>query len=291
MATIIRSPYPDVEIPDDPAHPVRPTRRQLPAATGPPSSTARPGVSSTYVMLEGRRPPLAAGLAARGFGKRRRVVGIYMPNCPSTRSHSTATAAGGLCTTANPLYTRRRSWQPAARLGGAMLLTIPPSSTARCEAAAAAGVEEVVVLGEAEGATPFESCSATRRRARARDRPRRGPRRAAVLERHHRTAEGRDADAPQPGREPLPVQPTAATRPRGPLIGFLPFFHIYGQTVVHERLPARRADDRDDAPLRPRPVPAADRGARITRAYVVPPIALALAKHPPSTSTTSRRCA
>ena len=48
----------------------------------------------------------------------------------------------------------------------------------------------------------------------------------------------------------------------------------------HEQGLRARADDRDDAALRPRRVPRADRGARVTWLHVVPPIALALAKHP-----------
>ena len=42
----------------------------------------------------------------------------------------------------------------------------------------------------------------------------------------------------------------------------------------------QRGDDRDDAALRPRAVPRARPGAPASPAYVVPPIALALAKHP-----------
>ena len=60
----------------------------------------------------------------------------------------------------------------------------------------------------------------------------------------------------------------------------LPFFHIYGQTVVMNVGLRPGGDDRHAAALRPRAVPADVEHHRITRAFVVPPIILALAKHP-----------
>ena len=65
------------------------------------------------------------------------------------------------------------------------------------------------------------------------------------------------------------------------MVGVLPFFHIYGQTVVMNCAPARRGDDRHAAALRPRAVPRPDRSGTASRAPTSsPPIVLALAKHP-----------
>ena len=112
-------------------------------------------------------------------------------------------------------------------------------------------------------------------------RPVGGARRAALLERDDRAAEGRDAHPPQPRRQHLPG-PGRASRSSADdiLIGVLPFFHIYGMTVIMNQglragatiVTMPRFDLEQFLGL--------IEEHRVTRAYVVPPIALALAKHP-----------
>ena len=64
-------------------------------------------------------------------------------------------------------------------------------------------------------------------------------------------------------------------------IGALPVLPHLRDDGDHEPGPARRCDDRDHAALRPRAVPGPGRGpSGQPRAFIVPPIALALAKHP-----------
>ena len=109
------------------------------------------GRTITYAELERATRALAAGLAARGFGPGD-ALAIYMPNLPeyAVAFHGVA-RAGGRATTANPLYTARELEHQLRDSGARMLLTVPPFLDVAREAAEAAGVDDVFVVGEAEG--------------------------------------------------------------------------------------------------------------------------------------------
>jgi acyl-CoA synthetase (AMP-forming)/AMP-acid ligase II len=224
---------------------------------------------------------LAAGLAARGIG-RGDVVALFMPNLPeyAIAFHGVC-AAGATNSTANPLYTARELTHQLKDSGARMLVTVAPFLEVAREAAAEAGVEEIFVVGEADGAAPFSDLF------------------------------GDPADAPSPqldmdedlavlpyssGTTGLPkgvmlthrnlvanlaqVQATLAIDPDDVLIAVLPFFHIYGQTVIMNlglhagaRIVTMPRFDLDE-------FLSLIAEHRVTKVYVVPPIALALAKHP-----------
>ena len=107
------------------------------------------------------------------------------------------------------------------------------------------------------------SCSRRGRRgARGRDRPRERPRGDPLLERHDRAAQGRDAEPSQPDRQRPAVRrgdPGRGGRRADRRPALLPHLRADGD---HERRPPLRRDDRDDAALRPRRLPRADREAR-----------------------------
>jgi acyl-CoA synthetase (AMP-forming)/AMP-acid ligase II len=63
-------------------------------------------------------------------------------------------AAGGTVTGAGPAATERELTAQLADAGASVLVTVPPQVPVARAAAAAAGVPEVVVLGQADGATP-----------------------------------------------------------------------------------------------------------------------------------------
>jgi acyl-coenzyme A synthetase/AMP-(fatty) acid ligase len=100
---------------------------------------------------------VAAGLAARGFG-RGDVLALSSPNLPEyALALYGAMAAGGAVTGANPLLTAGELAGQLADAGASALVTVPPFLDLDRAAAEKAGVGEVLVFGEAEGATPFAS--------------------------------------------------------------------------------------------------------------------------------------
>src|SRR5919201_1538572 len=169
---MIRSPFPDVEIPD-----VALTDFVL-ARTGelgerPALIDAPSGRTITYAQLAESVRAVAAGLAERGFSKGD-VFAHYAPNLPeyAVAFHAVATV-GCINTTANPLLTADELTRQLRACGARLLVTVPDQLE--------------------KGPAPAGGA-----------RPRRGCRRAAVLQRHHGAAQGRDAHAPKPRREHLP---------------------------------------------------------------------------------------
>ena len=153
---IHRSPFPALEIPEVPltefvfrdAH----LRADKPALID-----GRDGRAYTYAQLVEAISRAAAGLARRGF-RQRDVLAIFSPNAPEypVAFHAAATL-GGVVTTINPLYTAEEVSSQLRDAGAKFLLTVPPLLERAREAAEGTGVEEVFVFGEAEGATPFAS--------------------------------------------------------------------------------------------------------------------------------------
>jgi acyl-CoA synthetase (AMP-forming)/AMP-acid ligase II len=117
-STIIRSPYPDVTIPNTslPAFVFADAAKHAakPALIDGPS-----GRTITYRELVGGARLAAGGLAARGF-QQGEVFAIYCPNLPEYAvAFYGVLLAGGTNTTINPLYT---------------VESCPPSSTTRVPA-------------------------------------------------------------------------------------------------------------------------------------------------------------
>jgi acyl-CoA synthetase (AMP-forming)/AMP-acid ligase II len=155
-ATVIRSPHPDVEIPDLPLHELvlagAAERGNRAAVVDGPT-----GRALTYGQLAAGVRHMAAGLAARGFGKGD-VFAVYSPNLPEYAvAFYGVSAAGGATRTVNPLYTAGELATQLADAGARFLLTVPPLLDRAIEAVTGSGVEEVFVFGEAKGATPFAS--------------------------------------------------------------------------------------------------------------------------------------
>jgi acyl-CoA synthetase (AMP-forming)/AMP-acid ligase II len=277
---IFRSPYPDVSIPQVPLYDFifehAEKNADVAAFIDGPS-----GRTLTYRQLVGAIRKCATGLAKKGF-KKGDVFAIYSPNLMEYGIAWHAVAMlGGINTTVNPLYTVDELTFQLKDSGAKYLLTIPPFLDKATDAAKRANLREVFVFGEGPGATPF----------------------AALLD--------NDGDAPKadidPGKDlvALPYssgttglpkgvmlthhnlvsniaqcEPVGAVPEKETLVGILPFFHIYGMVVILNA--GLRAGARIVT------MPRFDleqflglvQQHRVTRAHLVPPIVLALAKHP-----------
>ena len=109
----------------------------------------------SYADLHIQVGQAATGLAARGFRKGD-VLAIYCPNVPEYAVIFNAVAQlGGINTTINPLYTARELLNQLNDSSARFLVTTPLFLDKALEAVIASSVEEIFVLGEATGATPF----------------------------------------------------------------------------------------------------------------------------------------
>src|SRR5215813_4920154 len=190
---IVKSASPDVSVPDVSITDF--VLRQASRLGDKPALIDGPsGRTISYRQLADSVKKVAAGLAKRGF-KKGDVFAIYSPNVPEYAVIFLAVASvGGINTTANPLYTADELAKQLADSRARFLVTVAPFLDKAQEAAKKSAVEEIFVFGSADGAT-----------SRAHQ-PERGSGRPAVLERNHRTAQGRHVDAPQPRGESVPVQ-------------------------------------------------------------------------------------
>jgi len=143
-----------VQIPETPLTPFV-LRKAQELATKPALIDGPTGRTLTYAQLAGAIRVVASSLHKRGFGKGD-VFAIYSPNLPEYAIAFHAVALlGGIVTTANPLYTAAELAHQLKDANAKYLLTIPLFLENAKEAAAEAGIEDVFVFGEAEGATPF----------------------------------------------------------------------------------------------------------------------------------------
>jgi acyl-CoA synthetase (AMP-forming)/AMP-acid ligase II len=277
---MIRSPFPDVEIPDSSF-----TDFVLAGAgelgDKPALIDAPSGRTITYAGLAESVRAVAAGLAERGFGKGE-VFAHYAPNLPeyAVAFHAVATA-GGVSTTANPLLTADELAAQLRDSGACLLVTVPSLLEKATAAAEQAGVQEIFVYGEADGATPFASLLRTG-----------GEQPDVAID----PANDIVALPYSSGTTGLPkgvmlthqnlvanVCQVTAQRQLGAderIIAVLPFFHIYGLVSIMNVTLYCGATlvtmPRFDLVEFLRVL----QDHRISRAYVVPPIVLALAKHP-----------
>jgi acyl-CoA synthetase (AMP-forming)/AMP-acid ligase II len=238
------------------------------------------GRAITYAELGERVAAMRGGLLARGFGSGD-ALAIYLPNMPeyAVAFHAVA-SAGGRATTANPLYTAGELGHQLHDSGARFLLTAPALLDTALAAAEEAGVEEVFVVGEDERATPLaellgaepapvaEIDAATELAALPYSSGTTGLPKGVMLSHRNLVANLIQAN------EALTVGEEDT------LVGCLPFFHIYGMTVI------MNLGLRSGATIVTMPrfdlvqfLELIERH-RVTVGFVVPPIALALAKHP-----------
>ncbi|HEX8181367.1 MAG TPA: 4-coumarate--CoA ligase family protein [Pyrinomonadaceae bacterium] len=275
---IFRSPFPAVEISDQPLTPFVLEHARTFGAK-PALIDAASNRTVTYAELAALVERVAAGLAARGLSKGD-VCAIFSPNAIEfALMFLGAVRAGGVVTTINPLCTTEEIAHQLADARAQFLLTAP-AWLEKAAAAATGIVRELFVTGaEAQGATPFASLLSVA-----------GPAPDVALDPHTDLA----ALPYSSGTTGLPkgvmlthrnlvanlcqIAGTAHLSGDDTLICVLPLFHIYGMQVI------MNAGLRAGATivLLPRyelaDVLSAIATYRVTFAHFVPPIMLALVK-------------
>jgi acyl-CoA synthetase (AMP-forming)/AMP-acid ligase II len=273
---VFRSPLPDVVIPDVPLtdfvleHAV--SRRDKPALV-----EAATGRTLTYGELADGVQRVAAGLSRRGFDKGD-VLTVYSPNLPeyAVVFHGVA-SAGGAVHSANPLLTPDELRFQLTDARARLLVTVPALVEKAREGVEGTGVEDVLVIGEQSFAALLESdgepstvsinpqedvvalpySSGTTGGCKG------------VMLTHRNLV----ANICQLGAHLLADETTVA-------LGVLPFFHIYGLVVVLNNTLRRGGTVVTMSRYDLEGMLVAIEEHRITHAFVVPPIVLALARQP-----------
>jgi len=223
---------------------------------------------------------LAGGLTARGMGAGK-TIALMAPNIPHYCVVFHAVAwAGGTITTINPTYTASEVAHQLRDSAADLLITIPMFlETAQMAAKDAAG-QTVVVMGEADGVEPLSAYYGAPLEAQV----------AVDLDEHSVVLPYSSGTTGLPKGVRLShrnlvvnvdqVIQAGDVRAGEVTAAFLPFFHIYGMTVLmNVHLAGGGAlvtMPRFDLELFLRI--SQDHKAR--RMWIVPPVALALAKHP-----------
>ncbi|MDH5797611.1 MAG: AMP-binding protein [Paracoccaceae bacterium] len=223
---------------------------------------------------------LAGGLNAQGFGKGS-VTALMAPNLPEycLVFHGVA-YAGGTVTTINPTYTAGEVRHQLIDAGARLLVTIPAFLDTARDAAEGTKVERIVIIGQAEGAEPLNSLMGD---VQTEQTPVDTARDVVVLPYSSGTTGLPKGVMLSHDNLVVNVDQTLVAGGLAPdevAIAFLPFFHIYGMTVqMNLYLGSGRSVvtmPRFDLELFLQLVEK----HKARQLWVVPPVALALAKHP-----------
>jgi acyl-CoA synthetase (AMP-forming)/AMP-acid ligase II len=277
---IIKGPYPDVEIPETALTPLV-LRRANELPDKPALIDGPTGRTITYSELAKSIAIAAYNLQQRGF-KKGEVFGILSPNCPdyAIAFHAVATV-GGIVTPINPLYTKREIRHQLEDAGARFLVTIPMFMDKALDAANEAGIEEVFVFGEAVGATPFADLLVDNGRAEQVEidpyedlvtlpysSGTTGLPKGVMLTHHNLVANIRQMEG------------LCYFFETDTLICVLPLFHIYGLVVVLNMGLYTGATIVTMPRFELETFLKAAQDYEVSLAHLVPPIVLALSKHP-----------
>ena len=279
---IIKSPRPDVAIPDSPLVPFV-LGRVDEFADHPAIICGVTGKTYTYRGLRDAVYTVAAGLHAHGIRKGD-VVGMVCPNVPDFAVvFYAASLIGAIPSTVNPIATAEEIGAQFADSEALMIVTVP-ELFGKCEAASrlASTVREIVVFGDHDGATPFRNLWAYGNE----------PPHVSIDPANDLTALPYSS-----GTSGIPKGVMLTHRnvvanlcqmqdvvdvlaPGDRVLGVLPFFHIYGMVVVMGGALRQGACIVSLPRFDLEQVLKVMQEHRIRMANVVPPIILAMAKHP-----------
>ncbi len=277
---VFRSPYPDVEVPDG-SLPAFVLQRAEELGSKAALIDGPTGRTITFEQLKALTSRCAAGFAARGLSKGD-AVGLFAPNLPeyAVAFHGVA-LAGGVSTTINSLFSAEDVEKQLTNAAARFLVTVAPFLDRALPAAKAAGVEEVFVLGESDEGTPFPSLLAAGALAQNVDID---PTNDVVALPYSSGTTGFAKGVQLTHRNLVAnvIQSQAAIgfRESDVMIGVLPFFHIYGLTVILNLALWRGATVVTMPRFELDQFLRLLQDHRVTIGCIVPPIVLALAKHP-----------
>ena len=239
------------------------------------------GRSLTYGALADGVQRVGSALHARGFRKGD-VMAILSPNLPEYPIAYFAVASlGGINTTINSLYTPREIADQLKDARPRFLLTVPVFMDRAVEGSKGSSVEEIFVFGEAQGATPFAELMAQPGQMPDVDID---PSKDLVALPYSSGTTGLAKGVMLTHRNLVAnlvqFEQAQHIRDLDQVLGVMPFYHIYGMTVV------MGGTLRSGATIVTMPRFELETFLRImqdhhiTRAYLAPPIVVALAKHP-----------
>jgi acyl-CoA synthetase (AMP-forming)/AMP-acid ligase II len=279
-----RSPRPDVTIPD------RPLTELLfesaePFGDKPAFIDGPTGRTLTFRQWIDHTRRAAAGLQELGLGKGD-VMAIFSPNLPEYAvAFHAVSLAGGIVTTANPLYTAEELYNQLMDSGAKLLVTVPAFLEKVRAAAEGTSVRKILVFpgdGDRGDTMPFDDLLS----AGGEPRPvpidpandvvvlpyssgTTGLPKGVMLTHRNLVANVEQSIAAMEGFDSEQT-----------ILGLLPFFHIYGMVcIMHSSLRIGAT-----VVTMPRFEMEAFLGTlesyRVTHAHLVPPVILGLAKHP-----------
>ena len=281
-STIHKSPFPDVEIPD------------LPLTTFVLSRTAeRPDKAAfvdgptgrvvTNAQFEDSVRRLAGGLLAAGMAKGE-VLALMAPNCPEygVVFHGVA-MAGGAVTTINPTYTDREVHHQLVDAGATRLVTVPAFLETAAKAAEGTAVRETFVLGDPpEGADGVRPLTALFGEPLAEHVPVATDDVVVLPYSSGTTGLSKGVMLTHRNLVANIVQSQAVLKldDDESFVAVLPFFHIYGMQVLMNMGLAGGATIVTMPRFDLEQFLALHQEHGLTRAFVAPPMVVALAKHP-----------
>jgi 4-coumarate--CoA ligase len=277
-AVIHTSPLSDVTIPDQPLTPFT-LRHAAELADKPALLDGASGRALTYGELADTVRRLAGGLLEAGMAKGE-VLAIMAPNIPEygVVFHGVA-MAGGTVTTINPTYTAGEVHHQLVDAGANRLVTVPMFLETATEAMADTAVQELFVLGGADGQRSLDELMGDPLAEQVPVDPddvvvlpyssgTTGLSKGVMLT--HRNLVANIAQ----------TQGVMDMTPDDSFVAVLPFFHIYGMQVLMNTGLAAGATvvtmPRFDLEL----FLQLHQDHGLTRAFVAPPMVVALAKHP-----------
>ncbi|MEP6480661.1 MAG: AMP-binding protein [Rhodoglobus sp.] len=241
------------------------------------------GAETTYAQLIAQVDGIAGALAARGV-KVGDVIGLLSPNLPIFASvfHGIL-RAGATATTINALYTPEEITTQLRDSGATFLFTISPMLPQAKAGASAVGIddEHLIVIDGAEGHPSLKDLLT--QQAAAPDVQFDPATHLAVLPYSSGTtgvAKGVKLSHTNLVANVLQCKPVLDVERDDRVLALLPFFHIYGMTVLLNIALSRRARlvtmPKFDLPEFLRII----QDQKCTYLFIAPPIAVALAKHP-----------